>query len=85
MVSNIFLFGKIKDFIRNNDTDYFINDYLEINDTDYFPITNIYQTNPLDYQPWTREGLKKMEYGLLTSDNTTAAYCDYISLQINYS
>lgn len=76
---------EISDFIRKDSINYFINDSVEINNEDYFPITNLYQIDPETLQPWTREGLKKIEYGLLTSDTTTAAYCDYISLQINYS
>ena len=76
---------KIKNFIRQNGVDYLDDAYTSISEDNYYPISNIYQINPDTGLVWTRNTLKQMQYGLLTSDDTDVAYCDYTILQINYS
>ena len=75
--------SRVKNLIRINDEDTLESVFVDIPSDSYYPIANIYPDN--NGSAWTRTDLKKMEYGIVTSDDTTMINCDYIALQVDYS
>lgn len=75
---------RIKNFIRKNGTDVYQNKFVTVPALSYYPVSNIYELDVNTNTAWTRAGIKDLQYGILTSDDTTLAHCDYIALQINY-
>jgi hypothetical protein len=74
----------VKPLVRTYDTDYTIDNPLYyLNETD-FMIGVIYSLNPNTEANWTLEEIDSLEAGVISTDDTTLAYCDYITVGVDF-
>lgn len=76
--------ARVKPLIRTNSTDYSAPDPTEYLNETQCMIGVIYPLNPDTSAKWTLDEIDNLQVGVQTTTDTTLAYCDYITVGVDF-